>query len=170
MARNQIEKYVNELNIRKVDYIEKQQKEYKLARLKKSLDILTRASYYHTIPDDIIEEIKMIFKLMPVHELYYIKINELEFKEYIERLNSLFIRVLDDYEPYIEMVTTKYWKFMIIIVIYLFIFLHKPIERWFGYYAIPCVLGCIIIFLVYENRWKLGENPYNFLKQWPHKS
>ena len=37
MARNQIEKYVNELNIRKAGYIQKQQNEYKFARLKNRL-------------------------------------------------------------------------------------------------------------------------------------
>ena len=164
MARNQIKKHVNELNIRKVDYLKKQQEEYKFARLKKSLDILNRASYYQIIPEKIIDEIKIIFKLMPVHELYYIKVNEQEFSEYIERLNRLYIKVLDDYESYTEMVTSKYWK-IIIIFVYLIVFLHKHIEKWFGFYAIPVVLGCLVIFWVYENRWKFSESLFNFLKQ-----
>lgn len=163
MARNQIKKYVNELNIRKVDYLEKQQEEYKLARLKKSLDILNRASYYETIPEEIIDQIKMIFKLMPVHELYYVKINEQEFKEYIERLNRLYINVLDDYESYTEVVTSKYWRGFVVLV-YLMIFFHKPIEKGLGYYAIPVVFGGLIIFWIYENRWKFGENLINFPK------
>lgn len=164
MARDQIKKYVNELNIRKVDYLEKQQGEYKFARLKKSLDILNRASYYQTIPEEIIDEIKIIFKLMPVHELYYIKVNEQAFSEYIERLNRLYIKVLDDYKSYIEMVTSKYWK-IIIIFVYLVVFFHKPIEKWFGFYAIPSVLGCLLIFWIYENRWKFGESLFNFPKR-----
>jgi len=53
MAQNQIEKYVNQLNIRKVDYVEKQQRKYKFSRLKKSFDILKRASYSQIIPDEI---------------------------------------------------------------------------------------------------------------------
>ena len=163
MARNQIKQYVNKLNIRELDYLEKQQKEYKFARLKKTLGILNRASYYETIPEEIIEEIKIIFKLMPVHELYYVKVNEKEFSEYIERLNRLYIKVLDDYESYTEMVTSKYWK-IIIVFVYLIIFFHKPIERWLGFYAIPAVLGCLLIFWIYENRWKFGENLFNFPK------
>lgn len=156
MARNQIEKYVNELNIRKAGYIQKQQNEYKFARLKKSLDVLKRASYFQTIPDELIEEVKMIFKLMPIHELYYVTINEEEFKEYIERLNRFSIKVLDDYESYIEIISPDSWK-VTSVIFYILILFNESIEKRFGDYAIPVVLGCLIIFWIYENRWRFRE-------------
>ncbi len=161
MARNQIEKYVNELDIRKANYIQKQQKEYKFSRLKKSLDILKRASYFQTIPSEIINEIELIFKLMPVHELYYIKINEQEFKDYIELLNRLYIRVLDDYESYTEIVSSKSWG-NVVFVLYIVGFFHKSIEEWFGYYTIPIVLVCLLIYVFYQNRERFKESPFNF--------
>lgn len=71
------------------DHIEKQTRAYKFSRLKESLYILKRSSCFQTIPNDVITEIEMIFKLMPVHELYCIKINEQAFEEYMERLNRL---------------------------------------------------------------------------------
>ncbi|MDZ7899327.1 MAG: hypothetical protein U5N85_15050 [Arcicella sp.] len=158
MARNQIEKYVNELNIRKNDYLKKQQNEYKIARFEKSLDILKRASYSQTIPDETIEEIKLIFKLMPVHELYYIKTaSEYEFKEYIERLNKLYIAVLDKYESEPQIVNSKSRNVIIVFVYAMFIF-HKSIENWLGIYAIPTVLGCFLIFWIYENRWRFHDS------------
>jgi len=80
MARNQIEKYINQLNIREADYTEKQTRAYKFSRLKESLYILKRASCFQTIPEDDITEIGMIFKLTPIHELHCIKINRQAFK------------------------------------------------------------------------------------------
>ena len=144
------------MSIRKVDYIEKQQKEYKFDRFKKSLDILKRASYFQTIPDEIIDEIKLIFKLMPVHELYYIKIDEQEFKEYIERLNRLHIKVLDNYESYIEDISPDFWK-ETSVIFYVLILFNESIEKRFGEYAIPIVLGCLLIFWIYQNRWRFRE-------------
>ena len=163
MARNQIEKYLNQLDIKKGDYLEKQRKEYKLSRFKKSLEILRRVSYSQIIPQEIILEIEVIFKLMPIHELYYVKVNEDEFRAYIERLNRLYIRVLDDYESNSEIITSKYWR-TIIIFMYVIFFFHKSIERWLGFYAIVIVLGCVLIFWIYENRWRLREYFIDFLK------
>ncbi len=162
MARNQIEKYLNELSNRKVGYMQRQQREYKFSRVKKSLEILERASYFQTIPDEIIDDIERIFKLMPAHEIYYIKIDEQEFKEYIQKLNSLYIKVLDDYESYIEIVSPDSWKIITPSLYIIFIF-HDTIERWFGYYAIPTFLVCSLFFWIYENLWRFRED--NFLKR-----
>ena len=45
MERKQLEKYLNQLDIKKGEYLEKQRVEYKLARFQKSLEILDRASF-----------------------------------------------------------------------------------------------------------------------------
>lgn len=164
MARKLLEKYLNHLDIKKGEFLEKQLKEYKFARLQRSLEILNRASYCQAIPDEIIDEIEMIFTLMPVHELYYIKVNEQEFKEYIERLNRLYIKVLDDYESYTEIISPDSWK-IISASFYVTILFHKSIEKWFGFYAIPAVLGCLLIFWIYENRWRVRKGNFNFSKR-----
>ncbi len=163
MARNQLEKYLNQLDIRRADYLEKQLKEYKFQRFKKSLEMLQKASYYHTIPNDIINEIETIFKLMPVHELYFIKINENEFKEYIERLNRLYITVLDDYESFDEVVTPKYWGNSVFILYFIGLF-HKKIESWFGPYIVPAAFGCFFVFALYQNRIRFRRYFDKFLK------
>jgi hypothetical protein len=90
------------LEIRKANFLQKQQEEYKLNRLKKCLEVLKRANIDHTVPSDIMVEIELIFELMPSHDLYYIKKDEVLFLEYIKEVNSLFIRVFDNYEKYIE--------------------------------------------------------------------
>ena len=162
MARNQVQKYLNQLDIRKSEYLEKQRKEYKFSRFQKSLEILRRVSYSQIIPQEIISEIEMIFKLMPVHELYYVKKDEEEFSEYIERLNKLFIKVLDDYES-TEIVTSKYWR-IIIIFVYVIFFFHKSIEQRLGFYAIPTVLVFIVIFWIYENRWRFRDYFIDFFR------
>ena len=82
------------------EFLEKQRKEYKFARFQKSLEILDKASLYHTIPNEIISKIELIFNLMPSHELYHIKKDEVRFLKYIKGVNELFIRVLDEYEEY----------------------------------------------------------------------
>ena len=93
---------------------------------------------------------------MPVHELYYVTINEEEFKEYIERLNRFSIKVLDDYESYIEIISPDSWK-VTSVIFYILILFNESIEKRFGDYAIPVVLGCLIIFWIYENRWRFRE-------------
>jgi len=98
---------------------------------------------------------------MPVHELYYIEINEQESKEYMERLNGLYIKVLDDYESYTKIVSSGSWK-IISVSLYAIILFHKSIEKWFGFYAIPIILGCIVIFWIYQNRWRFRESQFNF--------
>ena len=161
MARNQIEKYLNQLEIRKVDYVLKQQKVYKLLRFQKSLEILKRASYFQLIPQEIISEIEIIFKLMPVHELYYVKIDEEEFKEYIKRLNGLYINVLDDYESYTDIIPSKSWG-NVAFMLYVVVFFHEKIEKWLGYYAVPTLFIFVLIYVIYENRARFRESPFNF--------
>ena len=102
MARKQVEKYFDQLNTKKGEFLEKQCKEYKFARLQRSLEILDNASNHHPIPDEILSEIEVIFNLMPSHELYYIKKDEVQFTAYIEEVNKLFIRVLDEYDRYVS--------------------------------------------------------------------
>ena len=101
---------------------------------------------------------------MPVHELYCIKINEQAFEEYTERLNRLYIKVLDDYESYIKIISPNSWK-IVTFFFYTIILFHKSIEKWFGFNAIPAVLGCLLIFWIYENRWKFRESQLNFLNR-----
>ena len=164
MARNQTEKYINQLNIREADYIEKQIRAYKFSRLKESLYILKRASCFQIILDDVVTEIGMIFKPMPVHESYCIKINEQAFKQYTERLNKLYIKVLDEYEFYIKIVSLNSWKIVTFFFCTIILF-YKSIEKQFGFNAIPTVLGYLLIFWIYENRWKFRENQLNFLNR-----
>ena len=134
MARNQLEKYLNQLEIRRDDYLSKQQKEYKFQRFQKSLEILQRASYYCTIPDGIIFKIELTFKLMPTHELYYIKKDETQFKEYINELNQLFIIIHDDYEEYFKephSVLKTIWDILFPLILFTFFFYNK-FQKWMG--------------------------------------
>ena len=86
MIRNLLEKYLSHLENKKGEFLEKQRKEYKFFRFQSSLEILERASYFNTVPNEIISKIESIFHLMPLHELYYIKKDELQFLEYIRQV------------------------------------------------------------------------------------
>jgi hypothetical protein len=166
MARNQLEKYLNQLVIRKADYLEKQRKDYKFPRFQKSLEILQRASYYHTIPDDVISKIELIFKLMPTHELYYIKKDETQFKEYINELNQLYIAVLDDYEEYLE-VSNSYLKTIMDILfplMLLTLLFYDKFQKWIGLNFTLISIMLLLIFLLYINRKNFGKIRINLIK------
>ena len=164
MARNQLEQYLNQLDIKKGEYLEKQRKEYKFSRLQKSLEILQKASHYHTIPAEIITEIELIFSLIPSHELYYIKRDEEQFKEYIKEVNNLFIKVLDDYEEYIEKIGSTFKKIFDVTspFIFLIILYFDKFHTWIG---LPLTIAFVIFLfsiLLYINRKKIWNNPYKF--------
>ena len=61
MARKQLEQYLNQLDIKKGEFLEKQRKEYKFSRFQHSLEMLDRASNHHTIPEETLSEIELIF-------------------------------------------------------------------------------------------------------------
>lgn len=154
MARNQIDKYLNQLEIRKGNYLKKQHKEYRLPRLQKSLEALKSVSNHHTIPTEIITEIETIFRLMPVHELYFIKVNQEEFDEYIKKINDLYIRIEDDYEAYFEKKSINHWGNLSFLV-YVVFFFHESIEKRLGNYALPSLALIIVGFMIYQNRTHL---------------
>ena len=134
MARKQLEKYLNQLDIKKGEFLEKQRKEYKFARFQRSLEILDKASNFNTIPTEILSKIELIFNLMPSHELYYIKKDEVQFLEYLKEVNQLFIRVLDEYEQYNIEINNFLKKLFNVLfpIIFLLILYHEKFEKWIG--------------------------------------
>ncbi len=158
MAQNQLEKYLIQLKNKKGEFLEKQRKEYKFSRFQSSLEILERASYFNTVPNEIISKIELIFHLMPSHELYYIKKDELQFLEYIRQVNSLFITVLDEYEKYIVK-PANFIKTLFNILfpmIFLLVLYHEKFEKWIGLELTILFSIVISIALVYVNRRKFG--------------
>jgi membrane protein insertase Oxa1/YidC/SpoIIIJ len=164
MARNIFDIYLEELENRKVNLLNKLQKEYKVNRLKKCLEVLKRANSYHTIPSDIISKIDLIFELMPSHELYYIQKDEVQFQEYIKELNSLFIRVLDDYEDYIEEWENTLKRFYNILfpLIFLVILFYDKFQKRIGASWTIILASVFAIILVYVNRKKIWHNHSEF--------
>lgn len=164
MARKQMEKYLNLLDIKKGEFLEKQCKEYKFARLQRSLEILDNASNHHPIPDEILSEIEVIFNLMPSHELYYIKKDEVQFTAYIEEVNKLFIRVLDEYDKYVSEPVSFLKKLYNILfpLIFLLILFHEKFKKWLGLEFTILLFIIITIVLVYVNRRKLRNNYVRF--------
>ena len=134
MARRQLEKYINQLNIKKGKFLEKQCKEYKFARFQRGLEILDKASLHHTIPIEILSEIELIFNLMPSHELYNIKKDEVQFNEYLKKINNLFIKILDDYEEYtkesgntLNLLFHIFYPFIFILILF-----SDKFQKWIG--------------------------------------
>lgn len=164
MARKQLEKYLNQLAVKKEEFLEKQVKEYRFARFKQSLDILNKASNHQTIPTEIISKIELIFRLMPSHELYYIKKDEAQFTEYIKEVNSLFIQVLDDYEKYAE--NSNYFfntlSNILYPILFIFVLYHEKLEQQFGL-AFTILLSILMTSaLIYINRRKLWHRYFKF--------
>jgi hypothetical protein len=165
MARKQLEKYLNQLDIKKGEFLEKQRNEYKLDRFQKSLEILDKASYYFTIPDEIISEIELIFQLMPSHELYYIKKDELQFSEYLKQINALFIKVLDEHGKY-NVQPDNFIKTLFNIlfpILFLLILYHEKFEKWIGLEFTILFSILISLILLYFNRKKLWNSYSEFV-------
>jgi uncharacterized membrane protein YwaF len=164
MARKQLEKYLNQLDEKKGEFLKKQRKEYKFARFQRSLKILDKASYFRTIPYKIIDEIELIFKLMPSHELYYIKRDEVQFLEYLKEVNKLFIRVLDEYEEY-NIEPDNFFKELFNIlfpIIFLLILFHEKVEKRIGLEFTVLLSVVTTIVLIYINRRKLRNSYFRF--------
>jgi membrane protein insertase Oxa1/YidC/SpoIIIJ len=164
MAKNIFKNYLEELENRKVNLLLKLQKEYKVNRFKKCLEILKRANLHHTIPSDIISKVDLIFELMPCHELYYIKKDEGQFQEYLKELNSLFIRVLDDYEDYIEEWENVWKRFYNILfpLIFLGILFYDKFQKRIGPFWTIILASVFAIILIYVNRKKIWQNHPEF--------
>jgi hypothetical protein len=162
MGRNQLEKYLNQLDIKKGEYLAKQRKEYKFQRFQKSLDILKRASHFHTISPEIIAKIEAVFQLMPTHELYYIKKDEQQFKEYLNELNHLYIMVLDDFEEYIEESSSllkTLWDILFPLMFFTLIFYDK-FQKWIGLFFTIILILALFIFLLFIYRKELWKKPF----------
>ncbi|MES2518880.1 MAG: hypothetical protein V4585_12275 [Bacteroidota bacterium] len=164
MARNTFEDYIEELEIRKANFLQKQQEEYKLNRLKKCLEVLKRANIDHTVPSDIMVEIELIFELMPSHDLYYIKKDEVLFLEYIKEVNSLFIRVFDNYEKYIEEPDNFFKTLFTILypILLILVFYYEQVEKRIGLELTILVSFGTTIVLIYINRRKLWNSYFRF--------
>jgi membrane protein insertase Oxa1/YidC/SpoIIIJ len=164
MARNTFENYLEELDNKNVNLLFKLQKEYKVNRFKKCLEILKRANSHHTIPSDIMSKIDVIFELMPSHELYYIKKDEVQFQEYLKELNSLFIRVLDDYEDYIEKWENVWKRFYNVLfpLIFLLILFYDKFQKRIGPSWTIILASIFAVILIYLNRKKIWINHSEF--------
>ena len=162
MARKQLKKYLNQLDIKKGEFLEKQRKEYKLARFQRSLEILDKASNYHTIPTEILSEIEIIFNLMPSHELYYIKKDEVQFLEYLKEVNKLFIRVLDEYEEYtkelgdtLKILFDIFYPFIFILILF-----NDKFQKWVGSFFTVILALIFVIILLFINRKRIWKKPF----------
>lgn len=101
---------------------------------------------------------------MPTHELYYIKKDETQFKEYINEVNKLYITVLDEYDEYIEESSSSLKTLWGILFPFMFfiILLFDKFQKWIGLSFTFISIILLLIFLLYINRKKLWKNPYKF--------
>jgi hypothetical protein len=103
---------------------------------------------------------------MPTHELYYIKKDETQFKEYINELNQLYIAVLDDYEEYLE-VSNSYLKTIMDILfplMLLTLLFYDKFQKWIGLNFTLISIMLLLIFLLYINRKNFGKIRINLIK------
>jgi hypothetical protein len=99
---------------------------------------------------------------MPTHELYYIKKDEQQFKEYLNELNHLYIMVLDDFEEYIEESSSllkTLWDILFPLVLFTLIFYDK-FQKWIGLFFTIILILALFLFLLYLYRKELWNNPF----------
>ena len=89
MTRSLFSKQINHLEIIEDSFTLQHQKEYKFDSLKKTLNILQEENNRILVSEIIIEKVNQIFKLMPSHEKYFVKINPENHQKYLGLIEEL---------------------------------------------------------------------------------
>ncbi|PWK26918.1 hypothetical protein LV89_02124 [Arcicella aurantiaca] len=89
MARSIFEKQINQLDIIKDNFTLQHQQDYKFDSLEKTLKILQEDNNRGLISINIMEKVNQIFKLMPSHEKYFVKVNPQNHQKYLGLIEEL---------------------------------------------------------------------------------
>jgi hypothetical protein len=89
MTRSLFSKQINHLEIIKDSFTLQHQQDYKFDSLKKVLIILQEDNNRSLVSESVIEKVNQIFKAMPSHEKYFVKVNPQNQQKYLSLIEEL---------------------------------------------------------------------------------
>jgi hypothetical protein len=162
MSRKLFEQHLNELSVISENFTFKHQVDYKLDILKKCLETLQSANYYVEIPYELLEKIDKIFKLIPSHPRYFVEIDRLNYRIYLNLIQELDEIVVKNYIGNIDEIK-KHLKILVgnlssIFLIYGFFskFVKNRfeiVEKYYGYVCLIFIGLSLILFLYQRIKW-----------------